>query len=260
MVQRVRESRLRFDLLNQRSPRVQGIERDVPFDLRQARLAGDLDVRVVEVLVFHDGIAGVGVGGAEHRIPARAEVAAVRAGAVQALRVAGERGKHHVAGQILAAADAEILAHARHARMVRRLREVIGLVVAAVVAGHHAVRVVRVVFVRDAPHDSHLVQASGEHRQVFADAVAGQHGGDGLELAADAVGGVRLGIEGIDVRRPAEEIEQDDVLGFPRVRIRSSGRDGRDPREERCQRSGAKQIAAGNSRSGRRVAEYAEHS
>ena len=56
VVQRVRESRLRFDLLNQRSPRVQGIERNVPFDLRQARLAGDLDVRVVEVLVFRDRV------------------------------------------------------------------------------------------------------------------------------------------------------------------------------------------------------------
>ena len=47
--------------------------------------------------------------------------------------------------------------------------------------------------------------------------------GDRLELAADAVGGVGLHVERVDVRRPAALVQEDDVLG-PRPRGRAAPR------------------------------------
>src|SRR5207253_3889829 len=68
----------------------------------------------------------------------------------------------------------------------------------AVVAG----RVVVFHFVAQAAEDRHLVHHSRHSRQPFADVEARNPGGDRLEFAADAVGGVGLHVEGVVVTRP----------------------------------------------------------
>src|SRR5262249_30696420 len=61
-------------------------------------------------------------------------------------------------------------------------------------------------------------------RQVLADADAGGAGGDRLELAADAVGGVGLEVEAVKLRQAAGE---EDVDGGPRrVARRGGGAEG----------------------------------
>src|SRR5262249_23494604 len=50
-------------------------------------------------------------------------------------------------------------------------------------------------------------------RQAFADLDAGNVGGDGPKFAADLGGGVRLEVPHVLRRRPAKQIEDDDVLG-----------------------------------------------
>ena len=53
------------------------------------------------------------------------------------------------------------------------------------------------------------VAARGEQRQMFDDADAGGARGDGLELAADAVGGVGLGVEAVVLGEAAGEEDED---------------------------------------------------
>ena len=131
--------------------------------------------------------------------------------------------------------------------MIGRPGEVVGLVLTAVEAGHHAIRVVRVVLVRDRTHDRELVESLRQSRQMFADANSWQHGRDGAELAANALGSIGLGVEGIDVRRAAVEINEDDGLGGCSMesgrpaRFCPCGRDGRSPRE---QNASAQEFAA----------------
>src|SRR5262249_18418290 len=57
------------------------------------------------------------------------------------------------------------------------------------------------------------VAAAGELRQVLADVDAGRGGGDGLELAADVVGGVGLGVEAVVLGQAAGEEDVDDGAG-----------------------------------------------
>ena len=74
----------------------------------------------------------------------------------------------------------------------------------------------------------------------------GLAGGDRLELAADAVRRVGLHVERVEVRRPAELVQEDDVLGPRRSRrgvcsaLKSEGsaRPG-DPRRARLEQAAA---------------------
>jgi hypothetical protein len=50
---------------------------------------------------------------------------------------------------------------------------------------------------------------------VFAEVDAGDGSPDGAEFAADLRGGIRFGVEGFVKGRSAEEIKEDDGLGFP---------------------------------------------
>ena len=92
-------------------------------------------------------------------------------------------------------------------RLVGEDEAAVGLIVPAIVAGHHAIRIVRVVLVRDRPHHRHLVEPLRQQRQMLADADAGQHGRDGAELAANAFGCVGLRVEGVDMADAAEHKE-----------------------------------------------------
>ena len=58
-----------------------------------------------------------------------------------------------------------------------------------------------------------LVQDGRPPRQVLGDRQAGLARGDRLELAADAIGSLRLHVERVDVRGPAELVQEDDVPG-----------------------------------------------
>jgi hypothetical protein len=61
-----------------------------------------------------------------------------------------------------------------------------------------------------------LVDDLREPGQVLGDAESGLARGDRLELAADTVGRIGLHVEGVDVRRAAELVQEDDVPG-PRL-------------------------------------------
>ena len=119
----------------------------------------------------------------------------------------------------------------RHGRIIDRLElgdraavggvELLGVAEADVVdrrgvAGQAVVggRVVVLHLVVHRPDLGELAHHLREPGQVLGDEQARLGRGDRLELAADAVGGVGLHVERIEVRRPAELVEEDDVLGL----------------------------------------------
>ena len=69
-----------------------------------------------------------------------------------------------------------------------------------------------------APHQGIAVGQSGQQRQMLANVDAGNAGRNRLERAANLRRGVRLEIEHIQVRRPAEQIDED--ARFPACRFR----------------------------------------
>ena len=76
--------------------------------------------------------------------------------------------------------------------------------------------------VMDRAHLGERVDDGGEPRQVLGDGETGLGRRDGLELAANAVGRGRLHVEGVDVRRAAELVQEENVLG-PRLQPRLLG-------------------------------------
>ena len=75
---------------------------------------------------------------------------------------------------------------------------------------HHAVEVPRVI---EGADDGYAVHDLRQVRQVFAHVAAGELRADGLERAARLGGGRRLHVQRVELARPAEEVEEDDVLG-----------------------------------------------
>ncbi len=74
----------------------------------------------------------------------------------------------------------------------------------------------RIVVLHPVIHRTDLGEAIDDRRkprQMLADTKTGLAGGDRLELAANSVGRIGLHVEGVEVRRPAELVQQDDVLG-----------------------------------------------
>ena len=94
------------------------------------------------------------------------------------------------------------------------------------IAGQHPVAadVVVVVVGRDRPHDGQLVGDPRGARQQLAELDAGHVGLDRLERPADLGRGAGLGVEGLVLRRPALQPEEDHVLRpAERRRARSDG-------------------------------------
>ena len=75
----------------------------------------------------------------------------------------------------------------------------------------------------DRPDLGKLVDHLGEPRQMLADGQARLSGRDRLKLAANAGRSARLHVKRIQMRRSAELMQEDDVLG-PRPRTRASAR------------------------------------
>ncbi len=106
-------------------------------------------------------------------------------------------------------------------RRYSRARGVAGVVVAGgdlveegaglSVAGEDLVSGVEVVgvLVGERADDRELIGPGGEAGQVLADPDAGGGGVDRVELAADALGGVGLHVEGVEVAEAAGEEDQD---------------------------------------------------
>ena len=69
--------------------------------------------------------------------------------------------------------------------------------------------VVRVIHGAD---DADLVHPPGRVRHQFGEAHAGDGGGDRAEFAANVVGSVRLGVEGVELSGPAGQIKDDAIL------------------------------------------------
>jgi hypothetical protein len=61
-----------------------------------------------------------------------------------------------------------------------------------------------------AAHQGNPVRHAGHVRQQFGHADVGSARRDRLEIAADGVGRVRLGIEGVNVAGTAELVQEDD--------------------------------------------------
>ena len=108
---------------------------------------------------------------------------------------------------------------------------------------------------RHRTNDRRAIDDPGRQRQQLADLHARHAGRDGTQLAADFDGGVRLGIERLNLAGRAVEIEQDAALGLTKggiatlVGCRRGGR--REPRHrsapqaEHPQRAGLQQVTAG---------------
>ena len=199
----------------------------------------------VKILVAVDLPAPVRFARAEHRIVLRAEIAPERTGPAQALAVPRERRQTDIGRQSLGLADAEILANRPHARVVGRLGVVVLAVAAAREAGHDRVGIVAVVTVRERANQAEMVQAVREHRHVLGEAEAGDRRGDRAKLAANLRRGAGLGIEGVDVARPAEQINEDDRLR-PAKRAADGTRGSRQSRNQpgHRQRAGREQLPA----------------
>ena len=95
---------------------------------------------------------------------------------------------------------------------------------------------------RHRPDEADLVHDAGQPRQVLADPDAGHPCGNGPEVTADQVGGVRFHVPQVDPARPAEQEYQDTgVAPMP------AGRCGRpEPGEARRRQAGSrKEVSAG---------------
>ena len=78
---------------------------------------------------------------------------------------------------------------------------------------------------------------------------------DALILAADLLHGSRLEVEGVVVRDPAAEEDEQDGLGAGRGRAgeRLVGKEVGERQPERCERADAEEVAAGNAVAQRRT-------
>ena len=81
------------------------------------------------------------------------------------------------------------------------------------------------------PDQGHAIHHLGQVREHLADPQAGHGRVDRLELPFDVNRGVGLGVEGVDVRRPAGHPDQDAMLDLGRLDPPAPARDGLQPEQ-----------------------------
>ena len=226
---RLRPRRERVQLIEQRAAPADAQGRQVVERLRprQGRLADRQDrVVVLDLRLALEGRFAM----REERIVPLPEEPAIGSPAPPPLLTGTREARHADGAGEVAGAEAEILADRADVGRVGRRGLIQGPVVG--VSGQERQRVVRVERVAERTDQRRPVHPACQPWQVLADVEAGQRRGDRPELAPDAVGGIGLEVEHIDVRRAAEQVEHEDRSGRP-ARARGGPARGLHPARKR---------------------------